>query len=89
MASEGIIPIDYDYSKIREILIEKGLITIDSIRQTVATDYALENGFYFISSVSNKKEEPTYGYYVSEKLRELLIDVFSSYKNIDELRRIS
>ena len=89
LASEGIIPIDYDYSKIREILIEKGLITIDSIRQTVATDYALENGFYFISSVSNKKEEPTYGYYVSEKLRELLIDVFSSYKNIDELRRIS
>ena len=89
LASEGIIPIDYDYSKIREILIEKDLITIDSIRQTVATDYALENCFYFIASVSNKKEEPTYGYYVSEKLRELLIDVFSSYKNIDELRRIS
>ena len=89
LASEGIIPIDYDYSKIREILIEKGLITIDSIRQTVATDYALENGFYFIASVSNKKEEPTYGYYVSENFRELFIDVFSSYKNIDELRRIS
>lgn len=89
LASEGIIPIDYDYSKIREILIEKDLITIDSIKQTVATDYALKNGFYFISSVSNKKEEPTYGYYVSEKLRELLIDVFSSYKNIDELRRVS
>ena len=89
LASEGIIPVDYDYSKIREILIEKNLITIDSIRQTVATNYALENGFYFIASVSNKKEEPTYGYYVSEKLRELLIDVFSNYENIDELRRVS
>ena len=88
LASEGIIPVDYDYSKIREILIEKNLITIDSIRQTVATDYALENGFYFISSISNKKEEPTYGYYVSEKMRKLLIDVFSNYENIDELRRL-
>lgn len=89
LASEGIIPVDYDYSKIREILIEKNLITIDSIRQTVATNYALENGFYFIASISNKKEEPTYGYYVSEKLRELLIDVFSNYENIDKLRRVS
>lgn len=89
LANEGIIPVDYDYSKIREILIEKNLITIDSIRQTVATDYALENGFYFIASVTNKKEEPTYGYYVSEKLRELLVDVFSKYENIDELRRVS
>lgn len=89
MASEGIIPVDYDYSKIREILIEKNLITIDSINQTVATDYALENGYYFIASFSNKKEEPTYGYYVSEKFRELLIDAFSNYENIDELRRVS
>lgn len=89
LASDGIIPIDYDYSKIREILMEKNLITIDSIRQTVATDYALENGFYFIASVSTKKEEPTYGYYVSEKLKKLLIDIFSEYENIDELKRVS
>lgn len=89
LASDGIIPIDYDYSKIREILIEKNLITIDSIRQTVATDYALENGFYFIASVSNKKEEPTYGYYVSEKLKELLINIFLQYENIDVLKRVS
>lgn len=89
LASDGIIPIDYDYSKIREILIEKNLITIDSIRQTVATNYALENGYYFIASVSTKKEEPTYGYYVSEKLKQLLIDIFSQYKNIDDLKRVS
>lgn len=89
LANEGIIPVDYDYSKIREILIEKNLITIDSIRQTVATDYALENGFYFIASVSTKKEEPTYGYYVSEKLKNLLIDVFSQYENIDVLKRVA
>jgi len=87
LASDGIIPIDYDYSKIREILIEKNLITIDSIRQTVATDYALKNGFYFIASISTKKEEPTYGYYVSGKLKELLTNIFSQYENIDVLKR--
>lgn len=89
LADDGIIPVDYDYSKIRKILIEENLITIDSIRQTVATDYALENGFYFITSVSTKKEEPTYGYYVSEKLKNLLIEKFSQYENIDELKRVS
>lgn len=89
LARDGIIPVDYDYSKIREVLIENNLITIDSIRQTVATEYALENGFYFIASVSTKKEEPTYGYYVSEKLKNLLIEIFSQYENIDELKRVS
>lgn len=89
LASEGFLPIDYDYSKIREILTEKNFITVDSLRNTIATDYALKNGFYFISGITNRNGESVYSYYVSEKFRGLLIDIFSHYKNIDDLKRVS
>lgn len=88
-ANEGILPKDYNYTKIRNILIDNNLITIDSSNHTVATDYALQNQFYYISNVSIKKGIPVYNYYLSEKCKELLIDVFSHYENIDELRKVS
>lgn len=89
LANEGVIPVDYDYSKIRDVLVENNLITIDSLRHTVATNYALENHFYFISKFSIRNGAPVYNYYVSEKCKKLLIQIFSQYKNIEELRKVS
>ena len=86
LAKDKILPVDYDYLKIRKILVDKGLVTIDSNNRTVATDYALENEFYYIENVSYKGCQPSYKYFVSNKLKELLIDEFSKIENINELR---
>lgn len=88
-AENNILPTDYDYSKIRQVLIENNLITIDAIGHTVATDYALENHFYFIDKVKVKNGIPVYNYYVSEKCRKLLFEIFSQYRDMNVFRKAS
>lgn len=85
----GILPNNYKYSKIRNILVENNLIIIDSANHTIATDYALKNQLYFISRCHTKNDITTYNYYLSEKCKKLLIDIFSNYKNMDQLSRAS
>lgn len=85
----NILPTDYDYAKIRQVLIENNLITIDTIGHTVATDYALENHFYFIDKVKVKNGIPVYNYYVSEKGKNLLYKIFSQYKDMNIFKKAS
>ena len=86
-SNSGIIPKDYDYSKIRKILVENNLIYIDSLNHTVATDYALNNKLDFINRLSYKNNTPIYDYYISEKCKDILFDILSNYENKENLRR--
>lgn len=61
----------------------------EHISKLYENKHHLKNGFYFISEVTNRNGESVYSYYVSDKFRELLIDIFSHYKNIDDLKRVS
>lgn len=88
-AENNILPKDYDYSKIRQVLMENNLITIDSIGHTVATNYALENHFYFIDKIKVVNGIPVYNYYVSEKCRNLLYEIFSQYRDINIFKKVS
>lgn len=84
----GLIPRDYSYAKIRKVLVENNLITIDSSGRTLATEYSLENGLYLISKVSGRNDTQIFNYYLSEKCKDLLIEIFS-HKNINELKKVS
>lgn len=73
----GIIPKNYDYSKIRELLIENGLITIDEKGYTVATQYSLDNElFVYIKTQKDGRIK----YELTEKCKEEFIKIFD---NID------
>lgn len=85
----NILPENYDYSTIRDILVENNLISINENRYTVATDYALDNGLYYLSNVHTRSGKTIYNYYVSEKCKELLVDLFSHSKRLKTFNKPS
>lgn len=85
----GLLPNDYDYSKVRNIMAENNLITVDSFGRTVATKYSLDNNLYFINRVSIKDDIPTYDYYLSEKCKNILTVLFSKHYDFKEYKNAS
>lgn len=71
-----ILPKDYDYSKVRSVLVENNFIYIDEYGHTVATEYSLKNNLYLISKVTNRDSTLVYNYYVTEKCKNLLLEIF-------------
>lgn len=88
-AMNDIIPQNYDYSKIRNVLVQNNLVFIDEFNHTVATDYALENNLYIISNTSQRENYVVYNYYLTEKCKTLLYDIFSKYEDIGCFEKIS
>lgn len=86
---DGLLPNDYDYSKIRTIMMENNLITVDSLGHTVATKYSLDNNLYFINRVSIKDNVPIYDYYLSDKCKKMLMDLFLKYYDFKEYKSAS
>lgn len=86
-SERGILPQDYDYQKIRQIMESNNLIYIDDSGRTVATTYVLENDLYLISDIKDKKN-PYFYYYVTDKCIELLSDIFGKIQN-DDLKKIA
>ncbi len=84
-----MLPNDYDYSKIRTIMMENNLITVDSLGHTVATKYSLDNNLYFINRVSIKDNVPIYDYYLSDKCKKMLMDLFLKYYDFKEYKSAS
>ena len=81
-AVSGILPQNYNYSKIRNVLVQNNLVFIDEFNHTVATDYALENNLYVISNTSQRENCVVYNYYLTEKCKTLLYNIFSKYEDV-------
>lgn len=85
-AENGILPKDFDYSKIRNILVDNNFIYIDEYGHTVATEYSLKNNLYLISKATNRNSTLVYNYYVTEKCKNLLLEIFKKIPK-DSLRK--
>ena len=88
-AVNGILPQNYNYSKIRNVLVQNNLVFIDEFNHTVATDYALENNLYIISNTSQREKCIVYNYYLTEKCKILLYDIFSKYEDVSYFEKTS
>lgn len=86
LVDEHILPHDYNYSKIRNILSKNNLITIDKNGHTVATEYSLNNNLYIIDKEKHMNDEIIYNYYISESGKDAIKNIFANYKNTDDLR---
>lgn len=86
-ATDGIIPMNYDYQKIRDILIENNLIYIDENSRTIVTQYSLDNNLYVIDRVSVIKGVTVYNYYITEKGKETIKNIFLNLSDISVLRK--
>ena len=78
-----------NYSKIRNVLVQNNLVFIDEFNHTVATDYALENNLYVISNTSQRENCVVYNYYLTEKCKTLLYNIFSKYEDVSCFEKTS
>ena len=78
---------NYDYQKIRDILIENNLIYIDENSRTIVTQYSLDNNLYVIDRVSVIKGVTVYNYYITEKGKETIKNIFLNLSDISVLRK--
>ncbi len=88
-AVSGILPQNYNYSKIRNVLVQNNLVFIDEFNHTVATDYALENNLYVINNTSQRENCVVYNYYLTEKCKTLLYNIFSKYEDVSCFEKTS
>lgn len=83
--ANGYIPQNADYSKIRNILAANNLIYLNENNYTVATEYAISNELYIVSDTKIRKGQTVINYYITEKGRNIIFDIFKNYPNKENL----
>lgn len=72
LKEKQFLPIENKYNEFRELLINMNLIIIDQNRNTVATDFALENKYFLIRAYNSSKNK--YQYYISDLGKKFIIN---------------
>lgn len=81
LVEKNILPSNYDYTKIRKLLVENNLITIGDRSQTIATEYSLENKLFFISDKHyySTGDSFYYSYLISDEGKRIITGILSAY----------
>lgn len=92
-AEKGLLPINYDYQKVREYLVKLNLIYLkefntNSVKRniTYATDNALDKGILRIAGSKNQGNELSYSYVFTKNGVEYMRKIFS---DLDEQTKIN
>lgn len=80
---DGILPENYDYSRVRQKLTEEGIIYVDENNRTVATQDSLNNDWFILRSDSvDKNGIRKRLYYISETGKAQIKKALSKYNQI-------